>query len=179
MISSTRDCLHGGDLRAIFTSEADLPALAPVGNDSSFSVSIAPNLGCGLLRGMNKLVMENLKCTCPMMCTVTENSTQFCPQVGNQAITFWAYFGLRIIAALFMGAAFSLLDATALSIVTKQGKEYGKQRIWAILAMAILSPITGILVDIISRSKGTNNGQVHYHNKDATHYHSMPLSAVT
>jgi MFS family permease len=156
MIGPTGDCLPQGDLRAVFSSDADLPAVAPAASNSSFSVSILPDLGCGLFRRMNELVMENVRCTCPMTCAVVENSTQLCPRVGNEAVTFWSYFGLRIIATLFMGAAFSLLDATALSIVTKQGKEYGKQRVWAILAMAILSPVTGVMVDIISRSKGTN-----------------------
>jgi MFS family permease len=90
-----------------------------------------------------------------MTCAVAEKSTQKCPMVGNEAITFWTYFVLRIVATLFMGAAFSLLDATALSIVSREGKEYGKQRVWAIIAMAILSPITGIMVDVISNAKGT------------------------
>ncbi|CAG0914709.1 unnamed protein product [Notodromas monacha] len=69
------------------------------------------------------------------------------------SVTFWSYFLLRVLGTLFMGAAFSLLDATALAIVAKHGKEYGKQRVWAIVAMAVLSPITGVLVDAAMSAK--------------------------
>lgn len=73
---------------------------------------------------------------------------------GNNALTFWLYFFIRIIATIFMSACFTLLDATTLAIVKRQTKaEYGAERIWTVLGTAAVSPIAGILVDWCSRGK--------------------------
>jgi len=77
------------------------------------------------------------------------------PGQGNSQVTFWVYFLLRIIATMFMGSCFSLLDATTLAVVKRCGKaEYGKERMWSTLGAALVSPIAGVIVDQVSRGKG-------------------------
>jgi len=74
---------------------------------------------------------------------------------GNNATTFWMYFILRILASVFMISCFSLLDATTLAVVNRNGKsEYGKERILCIIGLAVTSPVAGILVDRVSYAKG-------------------------
>ncbi|CAL8071546.1 unnamed protein product [Orchesella dallaii] len=74
---------------------------------------------------------------------------------GNNSLTFWLYFGLRIIANVFMNACFSLLDATTLAVVgNNEGAEYGKERILCTIGTAVISPLAGLLVDRVSAAKG-------------------------
>ncbi|XP_035704713.1 major facilitator superfamily domain-containing protein 6-A isoform X2 [Folsomia candida] len=74
---------------------------------------------------------------------------------GNNSVTFWSYFSLRVLATLFMNSCFSLLDATTLAIIKTVGEaEYGKERIFSVLGFGIVSPIAGLLVDYVSRLRG-------------------------
>ncbi|CAG7728467.1 unnamed protein product [Allacma fusca] len=74
--------------------------------------------------------------------------------IGNNTITFWMYFLVRIVATIFMSSCFSLLDATTLAIVKKNtNSEYGAERIWTVLGTAAISPIAGLLVDWFSQDK--------------------------
>jgi len=74
---------------------------------------------------------------------------------GNNAETFWTYFLLRVIATMFMNSCFSLLDATTLAVVKSADKaEYGKERIWSVVGFGAVSPLAGLLVDQVTRSKG-------------------------
>lgn len=74
---------------------------------------------------------------------------------GNNALTFWLYFFLRNVGNVFSNACFSLLDATTLTVVKNtKGAEYGKERIFCTLGFALISPLAGLLVDLISGARG-------------------------
>ncbi|ODM98430.1 Major facilitator superfamily domain-containing protein 6 [Orchesella cincta] len=74
---------------------------------------------------------------------------------GNNSLTFWLYFAIRIVGNVFMNACFSLLDATTLAVVgNNEGSEYGKERILCTIGAAVVSPLAGLLVDRVSAAKG-------------------------
>lgn len=75
--------------------------------------------------------------------------------VGNHLLTFASYFVLRVIGGIFLSTTFALLDATCFAMIEKNDGEYGKQKLWSILATAIFSPITGFLIDQVTKTKGT------------------------
>lgn len=74
--------------------------------------------------------------------------------IGNHMLTFSTYFLLRIIGGVFLSTAFTLMDATCFAMIKTNNGEYGKQKLWSILATAIFSPITGILIDHMTKTKG-------------------------
>ncbi|XP_076359183.1 major facilitator superfamily domain-containing protein 6-like isoform X2 [Tachypleus tridentatus] len=73
---------------------------------------------------------------------------------GRRMLTLWVYFILRVLFQIFLAICFSLLDATTLVMVGQYREHYGQQRFWTILATAIFSPISGILIDLISNKNG-------------------------
>jgi hypothetical protein len=82
---------------------------------------------------------------------------------GSNGLTFWTYFILRVVATMFMTSCFSLLDATTLAIVKKADKaEYGKERIWSVMGFGLTSPLAGLLVDQVTRSRGYTDGRTDF-----------------
>lgn len=97
--------------------------------------------------------------SCTIKCNVTlisnDNGTNYfntncITSNTNKRLTVWIYFGLRVMFQIFVAICISLTDATTLHMVESHGGQYGRQRFWAILATAIFSPVTGILVDMAS-----------------------------
>ncbi|KAK2714784.1 major facilitator superfamily domain-containing protein 6-A-like [Artemia franciscana] len=112
-------------------------------------------------------LLEELQCTCFKKCQAVLDGFD-CPESTRMSIDlnhpyfdekahnrgFWQYFFLRTIATLFTGVNFSMLDSTTLCKVRETGGQYGRQRLWATLGSAIASPLTGGLVDLMSRWRG-------------------------
>lgn len=111
---------------------------------------------------------EDLSCpkvnsSCRLICPVrlednNLSSEKQCEKTyGNHTLTFWLYLVLRVIASAFLSSCLSLLDATTLVMLKEHDGEYGKQRMWSILATAVFPPIAGVLVDYASLIKGYND----------------------
>lgn len=66
------------------------------------------------------------------------------------AITFVVFMSFQV----FVATCFSLVEASTLAMVKEHKDNYGRQRVWAILATAVFSPVTGFLVDVASSYKG-------------------------
>jgi len=53
-----------------------------------------------------------------------------------------------------MNAGVTLLDPIALTMIKRYGGEFGRERIFSTIGMAIFSPITGFLIDYNSQQLG-------------------------
>ncbi|XP_067141782.1 major facilitator superfamily domain-containing protein 6-like [Centruroides vittatus] len=102
--------------------------------------------------------MDDENCTINCDITLVSNTNEtnylstncFHTNTNKRLTTVWIYFGLRVMFQIFVAICISLTDATTLHMVESHGGQYGRQRFWAILATAIFSPVTGILVDLVS-----------------------------
>ncbi|CAG0887735.1 unnamed protein product [Darwinula stevensoni] len=107
--------------------------------------------------------LDGVRCPggCPVECEVTGEAEERCPGEGEEALVVWMYAVLRVVATLAMSSGFSLLDATALAMVKLHRSDYGKQRLWALIAMAVFSPVTGAVVDYVSEGSSAS-GEIDY-----------------
>lgn len=67
---------------------------------------------------------------------------------------FWIYFLLRFLATAMLSAGVTIMDPIALSMIEKYGGDFGRERLFSSIGMAVFSPITGILIDFCSRGLG-------------------------
>ncbi|KAK4290038.1 hypothetical protein Pmani_037038 [Petrolisthes manimaculis] len=93
---------------------------------------------------------------CQVVCNAYEqlNGTPFlerphCSKAveGNPNLTLWLYLGLRALAEMFSAILVSLLEAVALTMVNQHKGDYGREKMFGLLAVGIFSPVCGYLVD--------------------------------
>lgn len=72
----------------------------------------------------------------------------------SDPVIFWVYGGLRFLATMMQLAATSIMDPVALSLIEKYGGDFGKERLFSCIGMAIFSPIVGALIDWNSERLG-------------------------
>lgn len=53
-----------------------------------------------------------------------------------------------------MSASVTVMDPIALTLIQKYGGEFGRERLFSTVGMAIFSPLTGILIDYKSSQEG-------------------------
>ncbi|XP_035226347.1 major facilitator superfamily domain-containing protein 6-like isoform X2 [Stegodyphus dumicola] len=80
-------------------------------------------------------------------------------------LTFTLYAVLRIAYNIVTVTASTLVNSSAIALTETKAEvgEYGKQRFWAMFALAIFSPLAGILIDIISVDDGKTNYAPAFH----------------
>lgn len=106
------------------------------------------------------LSCPKMNSSCQLICPIQLEDNNLAAEkqceriLGNHSLTFWLYLFLRVIASAFLSSCISLLDATTLVMLKEHDGEYGKQRLWSILATAVFPPIAGVLVDYASMMKG-------------------------
>nr|CAH0110425.1 unnamed protein product [Daphnia galeata] len=104
-----------------------------------------------------------LLCNCPIQCPLTLltptdpsidkefNSTSDELTKENERIKhnrgFWIYFILRILASGSLATSFSMLDATAITMVKKNDGDLGKQRLFGVIGQAVFGMVAGVLLD--------------------------------
>ncbi|XP_067134457.1 major facilitator superfamily domain-containing protein 6-like [Centruroides vittatus] len=97
-----------------------------------------------------------------IMCSVNSNWTLCgveCLQIRNntivdtksKAITFWSYLLIRVALFVIIATEMSLLKAAILTILDKVDSDYGFQRLWASVAVCVVPPITGIIMDQLKK----------------------------
>ncbi|XP_035227890.1 major facilitator superfamily domain-containing protein 6-like [Stegodyphus dumicola] len=124
------------------------------------------------------LSIKPISPNCSIICNEL-NTTESMPSDNirnGQHLTFYLYSLVRIVYNIFSAIGFTLVNSSALALTetdTELG-EYGRQRFWAILAMAIFSPLAGILVDVISTGDRVINYAPAFH----THNILALLTAV-
>lgn len=67
---------------------------------------------------------------------------------------FWLYFFLRFVGTTMLSASVTVMDPIALTMIQKYGGEFGRERLFSTLGMALFSPLTGVLIDFKSRKLG-------------------------
>ncbi|XP_017076812.2 uncharacterized protein LOC108111759 isoform X1 [Drosophila eugracilis] len=116
------------------------------------------DLRCGgLVRRTNMTNVGSGAVQCMMQrCTFTMNAPEICPPDYKETdeIIFWVYFLLRFLATTMLSAGVTIMDPIALTMIEKYGGDFGRERLFSSIGMAIFSPITGIMIDYSSRGLG-------------------------
>lgn len=84
--------------------------------------------------------------------TLCENKVQHVEV--DPAFTFWAYLAVRVFIGIIGGTAFAMFEGAVIAIVREQRADYGLQRVYGSLGGMISSPLSGMLIDYVSRGKG-------------------------
>lgn len=86
-------------------------------------------------------------------CQFRSGGPQVCPPDFRETDerTFWIYFILRFLGTMTLSAAVTIMDPVSLAMIEKYGGNFGRERSFSSLGMAIFSPMTGFLID---RSSG-------------------------
>lgn len=53
-----------------------------------------------------------------------------------------------------LSAGVTIMDPIALTMIQKYGGDFGRERLFSSIGMAIFSPITGMLIDMRSKQVG-------------------------
>ncbi|KAH8377088.1 hypothetical protein KR093_003402 [Drosophila rubida] len=116
------------------------------------------DLRCGgLVRRTNISYVNAGAVKCMMQrCTFTLNAPEICPPDYKETddTIFWIYFLLRFLATTMLSAGVTIMDPIALTMIEKFGGDFGRERLFSSIGMAIFSPITGIMIDYSSRGLG-------------------------
>ncbi|CAH0405302.1 unnamed protein product [Chilo suppressalis] len=84
--------------------------------------------------------------------TLCENKVQHVEV--DPAFTFWAYLAVRVFIGIIGGTAFAMFEGAVIAIVREQRADYGLQRVYGSIGGMISSPLSGLLIDYVSRGKG-------------------------
>ncbi|XP_058447084.1 uncharacterized protein LOC131427687 isoform X2 [Malaya genurostris] len=89
-------------------------------------------------------------------CHFRKNGPDICPPDYKESDDkiFWVYFGLRFLATTMLSAGVTIMDPIALTMIEKYGGDFGRERLFSSIGMAIFSPITGIMIDFFSKDLG-------------------------
>ncbi|KAM7354691.1 uncharacterized protein ACRADG_006261 isoform 2-T2 [Cochliomyia hominivorax] len=116
------------------------------------------DLRCGgIARRHNMSRVSNETVTCMVQrCTFTLNAPEICPPDYKETddTIFWIYFMLRFLATTMLSAGVTIMDPIALTMIEKYGGDFGRERLFSSIGMAIFSPITGVMIDYFSRDLG-------------------------
>ncbi|XP_073826978.1 uncharacterized protein isoform X2 [Musca autumnalis] len=116
------------------------------------------DLRCGgVARRHNMSQVSNETVNCMVQrCTFTLNAPEICPPDYKETdkTIFWIYFMLRFLATTMLSAGVTIMDPIALTMIEKYGGDFGRERLFSSIGMAIFSPITGIMIDYSSRGLG-------------------------
>ncbi|ETN64833.1 hypothetical protein AND_003414 [Anopheles darlingi] len=65
--------------------------------------------------------------------------------------TFWVYLIVRFVATLMLGSTLTVTDPIALDMIEQHGGDFGREKLYSSVGMAISTPFTGLLIDLYSR----------------------------
>lgn len=68
--------------------------------------------------------------------------------------TFWIYFTLRFLANILMTVGVTIMDPIAFTMIEKYGGDFGREKLFSSMGMAIFSPITGAIIEFWSNGLG-------------------------
>lgn len=85
-------------------------------------------------------------------CTFKSGGPEVCPPDFKEGddTTFWTYFVLRFVGTIVMTAGVTIMDPIALTMIEKYGGDFGREKLFSSLGMALFSPLTGALIDLTS-----------------------------
>jgi hypothetical protein len=110
-------------------------------------------------------------------CEFRRGGPEICPpdykESGNKV--FWIYFGLRFLATTMLSAGVTIMDPIALTMIEKYGGDFGRERLFSCIGMAIFSPITGFMIDYCSQGLGYTDYSAAFYTYDVL----LIVSAIT
>ncbi|XP_023026240.1 major facilitator superfamily domain-containing protein 6 [Leptinotarsa decemlineata] len=104
-----------------------------------------------------KKLLSNATSDCIIQkCQFRSGGPEVCPPDFKEidTRTFWLYFLVRFLGTVVQLGAVIIMDPVALAMIEKHGGDFGKERLFSNLGMAIFSPITGALIDFASAELG-------------------------
>ncbi|GBP13269.1 Major facilitator superfamily domain-containing protein 6 [Eumeta japonica] len=78
-------------------------------------------------------------------CDFRKGGPDICPPDYKESDdkTFYIYFFLRFMGTIMLSAGVTIMDPIALTMIQKYGGDFGRERLFSSIGMAIFSPITG------------------------------------
>ncbi|XP_055540675.1 uncharacterized protein LOC129727167 [Wyeomyia smithii] len=89
--------------------------------------------------------------------------------------TFWYYLLIRFGATTMLTATVTIVDPMALTMVEQHGGDFGREKLFSSLGMAIFTPLTGLLIDYFSEGHSATNYQPAFYTYDTL----MALSLIS
>lgn len=129
----------------------------------NYTALLTEDLRCGgavLATNLTYKTLGDLAADCMLQrCTFREGGPEMCPPDFKESDDriFWIYFLLRFLATIMMSAGVTMLDPIALIMIQKYGGQFGRERLFSSIGMAIFSPLTGLLIDQSSRDTGVTD----------------------
>ncbi|XP_055687030.1 uncharacterized protein LOC129792220 [Lutzomyia longipalpis] len=110
-------------------------------------------------------------------CNFRHGGPEICPPDYKESddTVFWIYFLLRFLATTMLSAGVTIMDPIALTMIEKYGGDFGRERLFSSIGMAIFSPITGILIDYTSRGLGYTDYSAAFYTYDLL----LTISTIT
>ncbi|XP_050086556.1 uncharacterized protein LOC126571790 isoform X2 [Anopheles aquasalis] len=110
-------------------------------------------------------------------CRFRRNGPDICPPDYKESDDkiFWIYFALRFLATTMLSAGVTIMDPIALTMIEKYGGDFGRERLFSSIGMAIFSPITGIMIDFFSKDLGYTDYSAAFYTYDVL----LIVSSVT
>ncbi|XP_050430525.1 uncharacterized protein LOC126839310 [Adelges cooleyi] len=131
-----------------------------VSSGVNFSALLDHDLRCGgrvLATNLTYNKLKELAADCMLQkCIFRTGGPERCPpeyKPSNEKV-FWIYFGLRFIGTTMLSASVTVMDPIALNLIQRYGGEFGRERLFSTVGMALFSPLTGWLIDHMSAKKG-------------------------
>lgn len=89
-------------------------------------------------------------------CSFRRGGPEVCPPNYNESDDkiFWIYFVVRFVGSIMMTAGVTIMDPIALTMIEKYGGDFGREKLFSSLGMALFSPITGAFIDYNSKRLG-------------------------
>ncbi|XP_049873244.1 uncharacterized protein LOC126371880 [Pectinophora gossypiella] len=142
------------------------------------------DLRCGglvKLHNMTKLSKQRLvtlSADCMVQkCEFRRGGPDICPPDYKESDdkTFYIYFFLRFMGTIMLSAGVTIMDPIALTMIQKYGGDFGRERLFSSIGMAIFSPITGMLIDMRSKQVGYTDYSAAFYTYDVL----LLISAIT
>lgn len=89
-------------------------------------------------------------------CNFRVGGPEVCPPDFKESDdkVFWIYVALRFLGSIMQSVGITIMDPVALMMIEKYGGDFGREKLFSSLGMALFSPITGALIDFNSQKLG-------------------------
>lgn len=134
----------------------------------NYTTLLEEDLRCGgavLATNLTYKTLTELAADCMLQkCSFREGGPELCPPDFKESDDriFWIYFLLRFVATIMLSAGVTMLDPIALTMIQRYGGQFGRERLFSSIGMAIFSPIIGLIIDQSSRNGVTDYSSAFY-----------------
>ncbi|XP_001238414.4 major facilitator superfamily domain-containing protein 6 [Anopheles gambiae] len=118
---------------------------------SNSSTSLPTYLGASDISCADLLIPD---CALPAMSAGTLSLLEPIPPASEYDATFWTYLAVRFVAASMLASTLTITDPIALDMVEQHGGDFGREKLYSSVGMAIFTPLTGLMIDAWSSGSG-------------------------